>query len=58
MQNTFNTRPSYNIIKRDEHFECSVLRDNDIISSGSGTTKKKSEQDASRNALIKYGVIN
>ena len=58
MQNTFNMRPSYNIIKREDRFECNVLRDNDIISSGSGSTKKKSEQDASHNALIKYGVIN
>jgi dsRNA-specific ribonuclease len=58
MQNTFNMRPTYNIVKRDDIFECSVLRDINIISNGKGTSKKKSEQDASRNALIKYGVIN
>ena len=58
MQNTFNMRPRYDIVKREDRFECQVLRDNDVISSGKGTSKKKSEQDASRNALIKYGVIN
>lgn len=58
MQNTFNMRPNYNIIKRNNIFECQVLQESDIISTGSGISKKKSEQDASRNALIKYGVIN
>ena len=58
MQNTFNVRPTYDIVKHEDRFECNVLKDIDIISSGKGISKKKSEQDASHNALIKYGVIN
>ena len=58
MQNTFNVRPTYDIVKHEDIFECSVLHNDNIISSGKGTSKKKSEQNASRNALIKYGVIN
>ena len=39
-------------------FTSTVLKDGDIIASGIGETKKKSEQDASKNALIYFGLLN
>ena len=36
----------------------SIVNGENSSDDGKGITKKKSEQDASHNALIKYGVIN
>jgi ribonuclease-3 len=57
-QNTFNIYPKYEIIKTDTHYSCNLYKDSEIVSNGDGTTKKGAEQDASKNALLKYGVLN
>ena len=45
-------------MKNNRSFTCNLLKNNEIICSGIGETKKKAEQDASKNALILYGLIN
>lgn len=58
-QNTFNIYPRYEIIKIDNNkYTCNLFKDNERVGTGVGTTKKGAEQDASNNALIKYGVLN
>ena len=58
-QNTFNIYPKYEIIKIDNNkYICNLFKDTERVSTGEGTTIKGSEQDASKNALIKYGVLN
>ena len=58
-QQNFNIYPKYETIKneKDNTFDSKLYNDNKIISIGKGITKKKAEQDASRNGLIKYNVI-
>lgn len=59
-QNNFKEYPKYNVeeIITNTSFKCLVLKGEEVISEGYGETKKKSEQDASKNALCKYGVLN
>ena len=58
-QNTFNIYPKYEIIKIDNNkYICNLFKDKERVSTGYGTTKKGAEQDSSKNALIKYGVLN
>jgi len=62
-QNTFGERPKYNIVKNDDNtYTCDVIKLNgsteEWICKGSGESKKKAEQNASKKALIKYGVLN
>ena len=58
-QNVFNMVPQYEIVTDNTNiFKCNLYKDNKLISTGTGNTKKKAEQDSSRNALIKYGVLN
>ena len=40
------------------YFECKLFKEEEYIESGFGNTKKKAEQEASRNALIHYRVIS
>ena len=60
-QHNFKIYPTYIQKYKNEDtnlFVCDILKETEIISNGSGLTKKKSEQDASKNALIFYGVIS
>ena len=58
-QHNFKVHPTYRTIKNEETsiFDCEIFKEDEYIQSGSGNTKKKAEQDASKNALIKYRVI-
>ena len=66
-QNTFGERPRYNIVKNDDNtYTCDVLKKSGTsedwtevwVCNDIGVTKKKAEQNASKKALIKYGVLN
>ena len=37
---------------------CNLFKDKEKVSTGEGITKKGAEQNSSKNALIKYGVLN
>jgi ribonuclease-3 len=56
----FKEYPKYDVteVEINNLFKCKVLKGDEIISEGIGQTKKKSEQDASKNALCKFGVLN
>ena len=56
--NVFNENPIYKISEKDNIFKCILFKLDTEISRGEGDSKKKAEQDASKNALIKYGVLN
>ena len=59
-QHNYKTYPTYKHIPdetNDKLFICELLKDNEIISIGKGISKKKAEQDASYNALIKFNVL-
>ena len=62
-QNIYKEHPKYNtdnpVVQGNNNiFTSYVVYNNNIVASGTGETKKKSEQDASKNALIKYGILN
>ena len=54
----FKVYPKYDHVRKDENniFYCQLIV-NDIIIDGQGITKKKSEQDASKNTLKYYNVL-
>jgi len=57
-QQTYQMYPKYVSIKdKDNLFQSKLLHGDNIISTGSGNSKKKAEQDASRKALISFNVI-
>ena len=59
-QHNFKVHPTY-ICDKDEdtnRFICKILKEDGLIESGEGVTKKKAEQDASRKALLHYHVIS
>ena len=56
-QQTFKIYPKYETIKVDEMFQSKILKENSIIAVGNGVSKKKAEQDVSKNALIHFNVI-
>ena len=59
-QHNFKVHPTY-ICEKDEdtnRFICKILKEDGLIESGEGVTKKKAEQDASRKALLHYHVIS
>lgn len=60
MQHNFTTHPKYVTIKDEENnlFTSTVYNNDSFISNGTGITKKKAEQDASKNALIYYRVMS
>jgi len=45
-------------LEGDNTYICKLYRDKEHIETGKGISKKKSEQDASRRALIKFCVIS
>ena len=56
-QQNFKIFPKYETYKQDDIFHSKLLKENVIISSGEGISKKKAEQCVSRNALIHFNVI-
>ena len=65
VQHNYLVNPTYKTNKNesDNTFESKIYRSNEekediYISTGKGSTKKKAEQDASKNALIYYHVIS
>ena len=61
-QHNFKVHPIYETSEDpddpNQGFRCCILKDSLKVSEGRGTTKKKAEQDASRNALISFHVIS
>ena len=58
LQNRFKEYPKYEIIEEENLFICKVKKGIEVISEGTGNTKKKAEQSAAKVALIHYGVLN
>ena len=59
-QHNYKVHPTYKTSK-DEHnniYICEILKENDLIAKGIGQSKKKSEQEASKRALIKFRVLS
>ena len=59
-QHNFKVYPTYQHIDKledDIEFKCELLKDDEIICLGKGKTKKKAEQNASYNALVKFNVL-
>jgi ribonuclease-3 len=56
--NNFKLYPKYETIEKDNIFESKLYKEDELISIGTGDTKKKAEQNSSKNALIKYNVLN
>ena len=59
-QHNHKVHPTYTTTRNEDTngFECELYRLDECVSKGKGTTKKKAEQDASRQALIHYHVIS
>jgi ribonuclease-3 len=59
-QHNFKVHPIYQTIKDEvrDTFVCSLLKDSECIAKASATTKKKAEQEASKQALLIYHVIS
>jgi len=59
-QHNYKVYPTYQCdkIENDNIFICKIFKGEDHIETGRGISKKKSEQDASRRALIKFCVIS
>ena len=59
-QHNYKVYPTYlcEKIENDNTFICKIFKGGDHIATGKGNSKKKSEQDASRRALIKFCVIS
>ena len=59
-QHNFKIFPIYKTIKDEENnvFECKLYKNEEHIGTGIGNTKKKAEQEASKNSLIHYRVIS
>ena len=60
-QHNFKVHPEYQTTSETSDkntFVCKIFKENELISEGSGTTKKKAEQDASKNALRQFHVIS
>ena len=58
LQNRFKEYPKYEITEEVDLFICKVKKGIEVISEGTGNTKKKAEQSAAKVALIHYGVLN
>ena len=57
-QQNFQIYPKYLSTKdKDNTFQSKLIHGDNIISNGTGTSKKKAEQDASRKALIHFNVL-
>jgi len=59
-QHNFKVYPTYHQLDKldgDNEFKCEILKEDEVICLGSGHTKKKAEQNASYNALVKFNVL-
>jgi len=60
-QHNFKVYPTYHHSDKlegsDSDFKCDILKEDEVICIGRGPTKKKAEQNASYNALIKFNVL-
>ena len=58
-QHNFKIHPTYRTEKDETNnlFICKIFKENEYIQSGKGNSKKKAEQNASKNALIFYHVL-
>ena len=56
-QQTFNIYPKYKTEKYENIFKSIILKNEHIVSVGTGESKKKAEQDVSKKALIHFNVI-
>ena len=59
-QHNFKIHPIYRTDKNEDNnvFHCKIFKEDECIQTGEGNTKKKAEQNASKNALIHYHVIS
>jgi len=59
-QHNYKVYPTYRCEKMENNntYVCKIFKGEDHIETGKGNSKKKSEQDASRRALIKFCVIS
>jgi len=59
-QHNYKVHPRYTTDKKDNSdlFVCHLFKDQDLIVTGEGNTKKKAEQNASMKALQKYHIIS
>ena len=59
-QHNYKIHPTYKTQKNDgsNNYQCQLFKDDEYIETGYGSSKKKSEQDASKKALIKFCVIS
>ena len=59
-QHNFKIHPIYRTDKNEDNnvFHCKIFKEDECIQTGEGNTKKKAEQNASKNALIYYHVIS
>jgi ribonuclease-3 len=59
-QHNYKLYPTYQCekIESDNTYICKIFKGGEYIETGKGISKKKSEQDASRKALIKFCVIS
>lgn len=60
LQHNYKVYPTYDTYKNENEniYICKIYKENECIETGKGNSKKKSEQDAAKRALIKYCVIS
>mgnify|MGYP003968833379 CR=1 FL=1 len=60
LQHNYKVYPTYKTKKNESEniYICKIYKEDEYIETGKGNSKKKSEQDASKRALIKYCVIS
>ena len=60
LQHNYKENPKYidKINDDDDLYSCELIFQNQVISRGEGKSKKKAQQDASKNALHHYKVLN
>jgi|TARA_B110000208_G_C11738407_1_gene418975 ribonuclease-3 len=57
-QHNYKVHPTYVSVKEDNMYRCDILREATVVATGYGHSKKKSEQEASKRALIKFRVLS
>ena len=57
LKQSFNEHPKYVHEKINDKYFCNIVFKNDVICRGEGSSKKRSEQDVSKKALIYYNVL-
>ena len=57
LQKNYKVYPSYQHEKKEDVYYCKLLQEDKVISVGEGNSKKRSEQEASRKALIHFNVL-